>query len=348
MRFPWRMILSLSLVLAVTLVIAGLPDATLSQTPADWETLRPDDSDFIVLMPHGSTHEAGEHSYQKRLLKTRLFVSTSRSGPVLAVATITGIKANPALYSEAQRLNSYVDAFKNWFPQKVRGQDAIVKMTVAGNKTLNRHAGREYRLTIADLNGTAQVFVTRKRFYAIVSLNTKKDDALAERFLASFVLPEKSLEVQANVAARSENPEAPAVQLDSSAPLKPEHPPESDADSGGVPAKPVEATAGHAPPEAPPGQRAPISGGVLNGKALSLPAPPYPGLARKDKVSGTVVVQVTIDEYGNVINATAVSGHPVLRAAAVGAARQAKFSQTLLMGEPMKVTGTLHYNFVPD
>jgi len=261
---------------------------------------------------------------------------------------MTGIKANPALYSEAQRLNSYVDAFKNWFPQKIRGQDAIGKMTVAGNKTRNGHEGREYRLAIADLSGTAQVYVTRKRFYAIVSLNTKKDAALEEKFLGSFVLPEKSLEAPADVATRSANPAAPAEQPDSSVPRSIVDLPKSDADSAGAAAKPVEGTVGNEAPEAPPVQRAPISGGVLNGKALSLPQPPYPPMARQEKVSGLVVVQVLIDEYGNVVSALAVSGHPLLRLAAVQAARQAKFSPTRLMGEPIKVSGELHYNFVPE
>src|SRR5678816_1571975 len=68
------------------------------------------------------------------------------------------------------------------------------------------------------------------------------------------------------------------------------------------------------PPEAPKPTppRAPISGGVLNGKAISLPKPAYPPIARAAHASGTVVVQVTIDENGNVISARAVSGHPLL------------------------------------
>ena len=58
-----------------------------------------------------------------------------------------------------------------------------------------------------------------------------------------------------------------------------------------------------------------------------------------------VVVQVTVDEEGKVISASAVSGHPLLRQAAVQAAYQARFSPTLLSGQPVKVTGTITYNF---
>jgi periplasmic protein TonB len=103
------------------------------------------------------------------------------------------------------------------------------------------------------------------------------------------------------------------------------------------------------PPEVKPTPpRAPISGGVLNGKAVSLPKPAYPPIARAAHAAGTVVVQVTIDEEGNVISARAVSGHPLLQAAAVGAARSARFSPTKLSGQPVKVTGVIQYNFVAN
>ena len=92
-----------------------------------------------------------------------------------------------------------------------------------------------------------------------------------------------------------------------------------------------------------------LGGGILNGKAESLPSPIYPASAKAVKASGMVAVQVTIDEDGNIVAATAISGHPLLRAAAVEAAREAKFKPTLLSGEPVKVTGVLTYNFVlPD
>jgi protein TonB len=59
-----------------------------------------------------------------------------------------------------------------------------------------------------------------------------------------------------------------------------------------------------------------------------------------------VVVQVVIDENGRVISAQAVSGHPLLQAVSVAAARNARFSPTKLSGQPVKVTGVITYNFV--
>lgn len=89
-----------------------------------------------------------------------------------------------------------------------------------------------------------------------------------------------------------------------------------------------------------------ISGGLLNGKAISLPKAVYPKKAKSAHASGLVTVQVTIDESGKVISAHVVSGHPLLQQAAMEAAYQANFTPTLLMGQPVKVTGIITYNFV--
>jgi TonB family protein len=88
-----------------------------------------------------------------------------------------------------------------------------------------------------------------------------------------------------------------------------------------------------------------ISGGVVNSKAINLPKPEYPPAALSVRAAGAVNVQVTIDENGDVISAEVASGHPLLREAAVQAARQAKFSPTKLSGQPVKVTGVIVYNF---
>lgn len=97
----------------------------------------------------------------------------------------------------------------------------------------------------------------------------------------------------------------------------------------------------------PTGESVPktISGGVLNGKAISLPEPVYPAVAKASHAGGAVTVQVLIDEDGNVISASAVSGDPLLRESAVSAAYKAKFSPTKLSGQPVKVSGVITYYF---
>ena len=92
--------------------------------------------------------------------------------------------------------------------------------------------------------------------------------------------------------------------------------------------------------------RAPVSKGVLNGIAKSLPKPAYSAAARAVRAQGKVTVQVTIDERGSVVSANAVDGHHMLRADAERAARSAKFSPTYLSEMPVKVTGVITYNFI--
>jgi TonB family protein len=88
---------------------------------------------------------------------------------------------------------------------------------------------------------------------------------------------------------------------------------------------------------------------VLNlerGRTVHLSLPAYPPIARAAHAEGSVEVQVIIDEAGEVIAAAAISGHPLLQAACVKAARQSEFTPTKLDGVPVKVTGVLRYNFV--
>ena len=89
----------------------------------------------------------------------------------------------------------------------------------------------------------------------------------------------------------------------------------------------------------------PVSGGVLNGKAISLPKPLYPSGAKMMRASGMVTVEVLLNEEGKVISARAVDGIISLRQAAVDAARLARFSPTILSGQPVKVVGFITYKF---
>lgn len=88
-------------------------------------------------------------------------------------------------------------------------------------------------------------------------------------------------------------------------------------------------------------------GEPINKGAVLLVKPEYPAAARAVGATGAVNVQVTINELGYVISAQAVSGHPLLRSAAVKAAKGSKFRMTFLEGIPVKVTGIIVYNFVP-
>jgi protein TonB len=89
----------------------------------------------------------------------------------------------------------------------------------------------------------------------------------------------------------------------------------------------------------------PVSGGVLNGTAITMPMPTYPETARRMRIGGVVSVDVIVDETGKVISAVASSGSPMLRDVAVQAALKARFSPTKLSGQPVKVSGVINYKF---
>lgn len=123
---------------------------------------------------------------------------------------------------------------------------------------------------------------------------------------------------------------------------------------GGVPGG-----TGNAPPPPPPPPTPPpptptptpvpkeikVSGGVLQGSAIRKVQPPYPPIAKAARAQGAVQVQVTISENGRVMGAQVISGHPLLREAALQAARQWVFKPTELSGVPVKVQGVLTFNF---
>jgi len=85
---------------------------------------------------------------------------------------------------------------------------------------------------------------------------------------------------------------------------------------------------------------------LLISKAISLPQPPYPALAKQAHVQGAVNIQILIDEQGKVVSAHSVAGHPLLTNSARDAAMRARFTPTILNGQPVKVQGVIIYNFV--
>ena len=101
-------------------------------------------------------------------------------------------------------------------------------------------------------------------------------------------------------------------------------------------------------PAPPPRREGPVilTSSLISSKTLEKPAPPYPAIAKAANVQGTVAVQIVVDEQGKVISAKATSGHPLLLNAAVQAAYRARFTPTVLGGQPVKVTGSIAYNFV--
>jgi protein TonB len=90
-------------------------------------------------------------------------------------------------------------------------------------------------------------------------------------------------------------------------------------------------------PDATPGSKdnpARVSTGVMMRLILHKVDPIYPEDAQKNHVSGAVVVAATVDDQGNIVTASVVSGPEKLRDAALYAVNQWTFKPYLLNGRP--------------
>jgi TonB family protein len=135
----------------------------------------------------------------------------------------------------------------------------------------------------------------------------------------------------------------------------PEQPDTPNKPEATQPNKPQPQTTGAGTPNVSPSKAKPANedednlsdAGILNDRAIELPKPEYPAAAKKDRISGQVQVRVVLDATGKIVSAEAVFGPEQLRAAAVEAAKRARFKPILVFGEPQKVFGILLYDFVP-
>ncbi len=103
-----------------------------------------------------------------------------------------------------------------------------------------------------------------------------------------------------------------------------------------------------APPPTPPPppkllRKPPVrpGGDVQQSKLIRRVEPEYPQIALRARVSGVVVLDVKIDEEGNVESIRVLQGHPLLIDAARNAVMQWKYSPTILNGEPVPVVATV-------
>ena len=98
-------------------------------------------------------------------------------------------------------------------------------------------------------------------------------------------------------------------------------------------------------PPPPPILQQKLLEGVVRGNAILKIKPVHPESAKKMNAYGTVEVRIIISQEGNVIEATAITGHFALRGAAVEAARKWLFKPTTVDGIPVKVESVLTFVF---
>lgn len=92
-----------------------------------------------------------------------------------------------------------------------------------------------------------------------------------------------------------------------------------------------------------------VEGKVTRPEKIAGVAPVYTELARRARVTGTVILEAIIDEQGDVVNVRVLKGQPMgLDKAAVEAVKTWKFKPATLEGKPVKVYYVLTVNFQVD
>jgi len=88
-----------------------------------------------------------------------------------------------------------------------------------------------------------------------------------------------------------------------------------------------------------------IGGDVKPPRKIMAPAPQYPPLAKSARIQGVVVIDATIDERGNVVNAKAMEGPALLVPEALRTVMLWKYEPTYLNGVPYPVQMTVTVSF---
>jgi TonB family protein len=100
-----------------------------------------------------------------------------------------------------------------------------------------------------------------------------------------------------------------------------------------------------APAGAPAPTQIRVGGDVQQTKLKVKVQPIYPPEAKAQGIEGIVRLQATLGKDGTVENLVALSGEPILVAAAIDAVRQWQYSTTLLNGDPVEVVTVVQVNF---
>jgi TonB family protein len=302
-----------AILVAATVLCLGATQADLGQQES-WQKIAPVGESFTLLMPTQAVEASRRIPLNDQdSVRERVYYSVAEGKRYMVVSFM---KTTP---DRAAALSSF-DNFMLGIEQSFKVNEKEISKSLAFDRDVPFEGGtcKQYHIKLGEYSGIARFVGTDNAFYALMVIGSDKNGAQVQRFLSSFAL-----------GAANTNAELSGVILDTPAN-----------------AAALERVRAALPPEPWPNTAGPIIGGVLNGKAFSLPVPEYPKAARKKGDSGAVTVKVLIDERGNVIWAEASEGPSTLREAAVAAAWKSRFTPTRLMGQPVKVRGVIIYNFV--
>ena len=88
-----------------------------------------------------------------------------------------------------------------------------------------------------------------------------------------------------------------------------------------------------------------VGGDVQASKLIYKEPVTYPPLALRARITGVVLLRITVNEEGKVTDVKVLSGHPLLVKAAEDAVWHFKYSPTTLNGHPVPVIATVSINF---
>ncbi|HEX8286081.1 MAG TPA: TonB family protein [Pyrinomonadaceae bacterium] len=323
----------------LALVALAAVAAGAQQFTHTWLRLAPEGEEFAVHVPEPNFRIRRELPFAGGVtLRPASFEVTYRGGLFSVLSFSKSAAGTPAA------LPAFLEGFR-----RALGRAGVQAARQPGREVkLEGRAGVEFDFSAGDKTGKARVFETDTHFYAVMTLGGAESASAAEHFQSSFTFVREGADrVQVSdpaevltSAVKAPEPLWPVAYSRRSVGII-----VGDRDI----AAPNSISTDGPPSGGPPSDirgKAVVSGGVLNGKAVVKPAPVYPAIAKAARAQGAVVVQIIVDEEGYVIFASAVSGHPLLQQASVFAARQARFSPTLLEGQPVKVSGVITYNFV--
>lgn len=315
-------------------IVAAAAAAAAQSYVHTWLRVAPEGEEFAVHFPEPNFRIRRELPFGGGVTLRPASYEITNRGSYFTVLSFS--KSEPGA---PKSLDAFVEGLRKALSEG--GGAAKASLQFERELQLDGRAGRQFKLTVGDAEGAARVFETEQHFYALLTYGRTVATGAEEHFLDSFTFDRTG-------ADRVELSDTASVMTVSARPPEPLSWPVAGGTNMVVGTRDAKAQPGGLPDidTSKAGGRKIISGGVLNGKAIVKPQPSYPPIAKAARASGTVTVQILLDEEGYVIAANAVSGHPLLQQAAVYAARQARFSPTLLEGQPVKVSGVITYNFV--
>lgn len=320
----------LCLVSSLLLILIG-GGALRAQTEG-WQTIAPVGHSFTILMPTPATYSTRQVSTSDSdSVPIMTFQSVSKGKRYLVSGFYKSAGNVPLLSSFESFVNGIEYSFK-----KSAGPDSL---KFERDVTMEKATGKQYRLRLGNYAGIARLLNSSAEYYVLVAIGGDGADSDIARFIGSF----RTGDVNTNDESSGVKGRGGAVTMvgSSSTPDRnPQQPPNANTSQRAADDD------NEFPPNPWPSSNGKISGGVLNGRAIRLVQPEYPKSARKSHDSGQVRVQVVINEVGRVIKAEALGGTEPLKEAAVNAALRCQFTPTLLVGQPVKVSGVIVYNFI--